>query len=590
MINFNSEQIGIHTNLIFGVGSLKKNRAYTLCLLLCLTWAGLHAQTFRVMSFNILDGGQERLDTIFYIISQQKADIVLIQESSNLDDRFALKAAAYGYNVIQNSLDKGIFQPAILSKYKIISHESLFRSIQAVIELPGGTKLKVHNAHWLPLELNQERIFQTKHLVREHLIYDRENYPIITGGDFNVWPNQQEVLGQFTQVGFKQDVFDRLDYLYSHGLTSIQGSAKVLGGTGWPSDHTSVMVDYEVPGGFIAHSKTFTLTNNFKKSIAFKTYHFTDNFPMGNLKEIKFISTGTKGKLYYENTAIESNNVISINEVNKIRYENTLIGIDEIEWLGVSTSGAAKHSSFIKIENTATIQSFDRAKCLYDVDFLNARTRLYFGNSDIFSSVSFDSLAGAEFVKFPTFISHFGNPALANYFSLELNTPSTLYLAFDNRNIAPANWVTENFTATDITFTSNEHSYKVFKKSVPAGKFNFGSNNYMNWPQRAFVDHFIFIVLPHKTIVGLNEQLSAPNELRVSVFPNPTTDNITIDLGREYEHAEITFLDSFGNTIKETTYQACRYVREELVAPAGVYLIKVNAANRTEFIRFVKPN
>ena len=144
------------------------------------------AQTFRVMSFNILDGGSTRLDTLFYIINTQKADIVLVQESSNLDDRFLKKAAEYGFQLVQNDINKGIYQPAILSRFSIINHGDFFRAIHATIELPNGRHIKIFNSHWLPLNLNEERVYQTRHLVQDFLSIARENYPIITGGDLNV--------------------------------------------------------------------------------------------------------------------------------------------------------------------------------------------------------------------------------------------------------------------------------------------------------------------------------------------------------------------------------------------------------------------
>ena len=128
----------------------------------------------------------------------------------------------------------------------------------------------------------------------------------------------------------------------------------------------------------------------------------------------------------------------------------------------------------------------------------------------------------------------------------------------------------------------------MFKKSVPAGKFNFGSNNYMNWPMRAFVDHFILIVLPHKPIVGINDNTDSTQELSVSVFPNPTSNHVTLDMGKEYEFAEINVLDFFGNSIKQTNCRDCRNVNMEIEAPAGTYFLRIKTGNQTVLSRFIK--
>lgn len=557
---------------------------FVVMLNFCLTH--VFCQSIRVMSFNILEGGKERLDTILYIINTQKADLVLIQESNNLDDTFAKKAASYGFQVVQNPVGQGILEPAIMSKFKIVTSESIFRMMSAVIELPNGKQIKVHNGHLLPYDQNPDRIYQMKHLVQQYLTTDREIYPLIVGGDLNVWSYQQEVLGQLTSQGFNLDIFDRLDYIYSFGLSKVPGTSKVLGSLSdpkWPSDHTILIVDYSYPVTYPTHSKSFNISNEYRKTVALKASDFVKNFPLGGLNEVVFKNLGTKGNLFKDNVPLVNNASVSVHDLDKLKYENIRPGFDEIEWLGLSSNGEARNSSYLKIENPITIKSFDRSKCLYDVDFLVPGTPLYFGSNDTFSSTSLDSLHGAEFVKFPVFIRHIGYPERADYFSLEISKPSTLYLAFDDRYIQPPAWITQTFIPTTIGFTSSEHLYRLYKRDVPAGKFSFGSNNWLNWEYRNTLDHFLLIVLPKKVVVGTENKLTPPE-----FFPNPWQQGFYLYFGNMINEATIEMLDTQGKSVLKKTCYSCESIFVETALSAGLYLIRVSADGNTVLFKTLK--
>lgn len=531
------------------------------------------AQTFRVMSFNIFEGGRDRLDKVFDFITSNQVDIALIQESSTQDGLFESKAKERGYYVVQNKLNTGILEPAILSKYKIVDVVSQHRSIQALIELPNGTNVKVHIAHFPPLELNQERVFLMRQNVNEYLKADREQYPVVFGGDLNVWTYQSEVLGQLPAIGFKQDVFDRLDYIYSYGLTTVAGSSRVLGNlalwpTEWISDHTAVMVDYVIPQPFVRHSQSFSLSNNFRQSFNFKAVDFVNHFQLGSLTAVQIVKLPSKGKLSLPNASVEVNAVISVNDLDKLTYRNEIIGLDEWEWLGIASSGPARHSSFVRIENSDIITSFDRSKCYYDIGLLNSGTSLYFGSNDQFVDASGDSLKGAEFIKFPTYISYFNNHTLEDYFSFTISRPATLYLAFDDRHVTPPSWVHKNFTLTSITFSSNDHPYQVYRKKIGAGTFRFGYNN-MNWERRSQVDHFVMIIVPQTPIVGLLEQSE-----EFSIYPVPSSGILNFKFGQTYRQVEVTIINSLGQVYRKLIINDADQFSES-INESGYYWIRV---------------
>lgn len=545
-----------------------------------------YGQTFRVMSFNLLEGGRDQLDMIFQIIKDNGADIVLIQESNTLNTTFEQKAIANGFYVVQNNIVNSVLEPAIISKFKIVEFKIVHRSVQAIVELPTGVKIKVHSAHFPPLELNQERTFLMKQNVDEYLRSDRERYPVIFGGDLNLWSYQTDILGQLSSAGFKQDVFDRLDYIYSHGLSDVSGTSKVIGGgANWPSDHNAVLVTYLMPTSFAEHTRSFSITNGYKKKVLLKSSDFLANFPMGNLTGIQIVKSPTRGKISFPDATIGSNAVIPLKDIDNVTYTNELIGLDEIEWLGITTSGNARHSSFVRIENGAAVSGFDRSKCLFDTDLLNSGSRLYFGSADQFVSASLDSLKGAEFVKFPTYIAHFNNPSMEEYFSIDVMRPSTIYIAYDDRHIMAPSWLTKNFTLTNITFASTEDSYTVYKKKVAAGTFRFGSNNYMNWPQRAFVDQFVMIILPEKIVVGLVDQKM---EAQISVSPNPAQHQIKIDLGILRDEVLIEIMDMTGRAVLTHHGNLIQSFETELPGVPGMYLMKVNADRQQQFFKIVK--
>ncbi len=75
----------------------------------------------------------------------------------------------------------------------------------------------------------------------------------------------------------------------------------------------------------------------------------------------------------------------------------------------------------------------------------------------------------------------------------------------------------------------------------------------------------------------------------VSIFPNPTTDHLTIDLGQNYQEAIMTTYDVLGAIVKRTASQNISSIEEDVRSlKTGVYfsVIKTEAGEVT--VKFIK--
>ncbi len=550
--------------------------------LLTIIPSSIMGQNLKVMSFNMLEGGAEgRIDRIFEILSENNPDIVLAQETSTMDERFAVKAQEYGYYFIQQDLVKTTLQPAILSKYPITSTERHHQFVGAKIKLPNGNYVKAYSAHLPPLELNAERFYMLKQIARQFLRPDREKYPTIVGGDFNLWQNQTFELGALTDLGFTRDMADYLSYIYSHGFNSVANSGKVISGSNWPSDHDAIYLEYYMPDEFVEESESFTVYNKFDSTYLLSSNDFINHFPLGGLTGIKILELPQKGELTINDNIISEGEVISTTDLNNLEYSNNYLGLDEFEWQGITSSGQASVSSFLSIENRYAIGWIDKSECYFDSDFLVPGVDLYFGSDDYFTSTSDAKLVGGEFVKFPTYISYFGNSwdgvENGDLFSMRIDTLADLYLAYDNRNVQPPNWLKSNYTLTDITFVSNQHSYIVYKKRVEPGLLRFGENR-MNWEQRGNVDHFILIVVPVN--VNLQADLVSPEIGKYDLNTNVDL-NWSSALEAVSYHLQVSTEVNFNNIVFESTSITGTSVTLNNLENGTVYYWRVKGQNNT---------
>lgn len=86
------------------------------------------------------------------------------------------------------------------------------------------------------------------------------------------------------------------------------------------------------------------------------------------------------------------------------------------------------------------------------------------------------------------------------------------------------------------------------------------------------------------TIVSVSES----KKQSLSVFPNPSSGVMTIDLGRLSAHTEIRLLDSSGRQVYSASFSNRRYHQLPMNQPAGVYLLHVISETSHTVHRVVK--
>lgn len=74
--------------------------------------------------------------------------------------------------------------------------------------------------------------------------------------------------------------------------------------------------------------------------------------------------------------------------------------------------------------------------------------------------------------------------------------------------------------------------------------------------------------------VNLEEQAS------VSIYPNPTKGNFTVDLGKTYSNAEITIVNIVGKAVFSKNFISASKQEIQLAVPSGVYLVKIKLDNK----------
>lgn len=80
------------------------------------------------------------------------------------------------------------------------------------------------------------------------------------------------------------------------------------------------------------------------------------------------------------------------------------------------------------------------------------------------------------------------------------------------------------------------------------------------------------------------------NELmkNVTVFPNPTSGDFSIDLGEELSAVAIQITDLTGKVILTKTYEDSQVINVDLAGPTGVYLLMIESENKQGVLRLLK--
>jgi PKD repeat protein len=74
----------------------------------------------------------------------------------------------------------------------------------------------------------------------------------------------------------------------------------------------------------------------------------------------------------------------------------------------------------------------------------------------------------------------------------------------------------------------------------------------------------------------------------LSVYPNPTSGNFSIDLGAVYESTGISITDISGRLIESKTIAQSQILNLSINEPAGIYFITIQAGDKKAVIRLIK--
>ncbi len=74
----------------------------------------------------------------------------------------------------------------------------------------------------------------------------------------------------------------------------------------------------------------------------------------------------------------------------------------------------------------------------------------------------------------------------------------------------------------------------------------------------------------------------------LSVYPNPTNGNFSIDLGAEYDEIFVTLLDIYGKIISKEIFNRSQLLNLSIDEPAGIYFLKVEVDSKPAVIRLLK--
>lgn len=74
----------------------------------------------------------------------------------------------------------------------------------------------------------------------------------------------------------------------------------------------------------------------------------------------------------------------------------------------------------------------------------------------------------------------------------------------------------------------------------------------------------------------------------LTVYPNPTDGDFSIDLGGTFNTVTITMTDLSGKLIQSKTYNESQLLNLKIEEPAGVYLIKIESGDKKAVIRLLK--
>jgi len=86
------------------------------------------------------------------------------------------------------------------------------------------------------------------------------------------------------------------------------------------------------------------------------------------------------------------------------------------------------------------------------------------------------------------------------------------------------------------------------------------------------------------------EQLSVNEiyESALSIYPNPTRGNFTVDLGKEFTNVNVQITDILGKIVSSTTHVSAKTIEQKINGPVGMYFVQVKTSNSSIIKQIVK--
>ncbi len=93
------------------------------------------------------------------------------------------------------------------------------------------------------------------------------------------------------------------------------------------------------------------------------------------------------------------------------------------------------------------------------------------------------------------------------------------------------------------------------------------------------------VIITFEICIGIDENEGKPV---LSLYPNPTNGNFSIDLGTEYDEIFVTLIDIYGKILSKKTFNHSQLLNLSIEEPAGIYFLKVEINNKSTVIRLLK--
>lgn len=87
------------------------------------------------------------------------------------------------------------------------------------------------------------------------------------------------------------------------------------------------------------------------------------------------------------------------------------------------------------------------------------------------------------------------------------------------------------------------------------------------------------------TTVGIVENSF---EHKLTVYPNPTFGNFSIDLGVIYKYSVVSITDISGKLIVSETISKSQVLNLNIKEPAGLYIVSIQSGDKKAIIKLIK--